>query len=604
MMLNALLVVNVLALDVSQGLLRSKGAADPVVHDKVAGEGYQPGSPLHAKQEALKGASEPTTYTAETMPPVSTTMKCIINLTVQYFIIYTAVAIVRTYNGFVSPGQALTKTQATLKAATSTVNFAPMLSVLFLGTRMRALQLSEGKPDDHDLPQPYVKMAMQSCAWAVLAQTIIVLALPLLLGQTPEMREDGSPAEIRSPGIVAQIFGVLRWVLMIMLYGGFTTVCVGAFSMEAPKELWPDGQPPVSPAVACTMNLSMQYFAVYLAIAVVDTWEQFLKKTEETKKLSGLLQLATNTVNFAPMLCILFIGARMRALQLDPKYGNPQPWAQNCFYMCAYSVLVQLILVIAVPYALNGRVKKGDAEGDITFEFDNNPNMYFIMEGVRYVLMLALYGGFTAVICSIFLIKAKEGSTPEVSPTMKCVMNLTVQFFFVYLMLWVSMTLKSVTANYNVTGYESLLTSMISTFDSARQTVQFCPMLAILFVGMRMRALQITNQKGAPQGYAQQAMFLSTYAVMLQVLMVMLMPLFTGGPPKMDPDGNVISTGGSSVMMYITTTIRYLGLIMLYGGAVAVVVALFYITPETATGKGSLVPGVEVPVPPSAPTPE
>merc|ERR1719355_522555 len=238
-----------------------------------------------------------------------------------------------------------------------------MLSVLFLGTRMRALQLSEGKPDDYDLPQPYVKMAMQSCAWAVLAQTIIVLALPLLLGQSAKTSDTGEPGQIKGTGIVAQIFGVLRWVLMAMLYGGFTTVCVGAFSMEAPKELWPDGQPPVSPAVACTMNLSLQYFAVYLGIAVVQTWEQFSSRTAETRKLSGILQLATNTVNFAPMLCILFIGARMRALQLDPVNGNPQKWAQTCFYICAYSVLIQLVLVFAVPYFLGGECIKGESEG-------------------------------------------------------------------------------------------------------------------------------------------------------------------------------------------------------------------------------------------------
>merc|ERR1719399_2199098 len=126
----------------------------------------------------------------------------------------------------------------------------------------------------------------------------------------------------------------------------------------------------------------------------------------------------------------------------------------------------------------------------------------------------------------------------------------------------------------------------------------------VLFVGTRMRALQITFQKGAPQGYAQQAMFLSTYAVMAQVLMVLLMPLFIGGPPKVDSDGNVISQSGSPVMMYVTSTIRYLALIALYGGAITVVVALFYMTPENANGAGSLVPGVEVPVPPSPPTPQ
>ena len=44
------------------------------------------------------------------------------------------------------------------------------------------------------------------------------------------------------------------------------------------------------------------------------------------------------TVNMAPMLCILFIGARMRALQIDPQSGHPPAYAQNAFYWCAYSV--------------------------------------------------------------------------------------------------------------------------------------------------------------------------------------------------------------------------------------------------------------------------
>ena len=63
------------------------------------------------------------------------------------------------------------------------------------------------------------------------------------------------------------------------------------------------------------------------------------------------------------MLAILFIGARMRALQIDPKTGNPQPWAQNCFYLCAYSVLIQLVLVFAVPYFLGGESARSVAPG-------------------------------------------------------------------------------------------------------------------------------------------------------------------------------------------------------------------------------------------------
>ena len=42
----------------------------------------------------------------------------------------------------------------------------------------------------------------------------------------------------------------------------------------------------------------------------------------------------------APMLCALFLAARMRALQMDPLHGHPQKWAQNCFYACSVALVV------------------------------------------------------------------------------------------------------------------------------------------------------------------------------------------------------------------------------------------------------------------------
>merc|ERR1719460_3344600 len=82
-------------------------------------------------------------------------------------------------------------------------------------------------------------------------------------------------------------------------------------------------------------------------------------------------------------------------------------------------------------------------------------------------------------------------------------------------------------------------------------------MLSILFVGLRMRALQITQQKGAPQGWAQQGMFLCTYSLLTQVLMVLGLPLFTRSAPKMDADGNVVSES-TGIMGHIMVAIRYL----------------------------------------------
>merc|ERR1719271_645719 len=171
---------------------------------------------------------------------------------------------------------------------------------------------------------------------------------------------------------------------MLGMYGGFTTVCVGAFMMEAPKSVYPDGAPPVSPAVACTMNLATQYFGVYLFIALMRTYHDFYPRSAMSEKLEVTFDMCQNTVAFAPMLSILFIGARMRALQIDPVNGNPQRWAQMCFYLCSYAVLVQVLLVLLIPLVFDGE------------------------------------GG---------------AAPPPVSPAMQCVMNMTVQFFFVYGML-------------------------------------------------------------------------------------------------------------------------------------------------------------------------
>merc|ERR1719191_1765208 len=152
-----------------------------------------------------------------------------------------------------------------------------------------------------------------------------------------------------------------------------------------------------------------------------------------------------------------------------------------------------------IPLVLDGKLKPGSTQGDVTFELPN-PTMMSILTAARYMVMLALYGGFTAVIVSVCVIEGKDGAAPPpVSPAMQCVMNLTVQYFFVYLLLWVFITLKQL----SITSLKPFLTIMIPTMDAAKGSVMFCPMLAVLFIGLRLRALQITDQKGAPQGWAQ-----------------------------------------------------------------------------------------------------
>lgn len=61
--------------------------------------------------------------------------------------------------------------------------------------------------------------------------------------------------------------------------------------------------------------------------------------------------------------------------------------------------------------------------------------------------------------------------------------------------------------------------SVIRAFDTARGTVFFAPMMCVLFLGCRLRALQLTKTLGQPQGFAQDWMFLTTWATLLQVVL-------------------------------------------------------------------------------------
>merc|ERR1719446_5515 len=159
-------------------------------------------------------------------------------------------------------------------------------------------------------------------------------------------------------------------------------------------------------------------------------------------------------------------------------------------------------------------------------------------------------------------------------------MNLTVQYFFVYLMLYLIITIRQF-------GGTHLFIKTLRSFDAARGTVMFCPMLCILFVGLRMRALQITGGVGAPQGWAQDCMYAATWSVLLQLLLCLMLPCVTGKEVGTDEDGNVglktQSTNGAG--FYLLEGFRYLCMLSMYGGACGVCAAVFIMTPATANGR-------------------
>jgi len=514
---------------------------------------------------------------------VTTAMQCVISLTIQFMIVYTALAICRMAADSWGLKYDNVPIQKILQTATLTVAFAPMLAILFLAYRMRVNQLTRNKGD----PPDWAQVCMYFCTYAVLLMTLCVCVIPLFTGEvfgvdpkTGQIPEDTEPFKNKACAIG---FTVLKYIILIMLYVGALGVVYGICTFVPPKGMWPESKKfPVAPAVQCTMILACQYFIVYGGMQIARTWTQFTGIAANfTSKVENALMTATASMNFAPMLAVLFIGARMRALNMDPINGNPQKWAQNCFFMCTYALLAQTCFSVAVPLVLQGQVKAGKVEGDMEYEVENKAFGTILAIG-RYVMMICLYIGAGCVIYSIFTIVHPKGPeyTIPISPTIQCLINLTFQFFFVYIWIWAAITVKE------FTGFEWTL--LTQTMENCKGVVMFCPMLAILFVGTRMRALMLTDSKGAPQGWCQDGMYMATWSLLIQFVMVLVTPCATGEPAHVDEDGNIKWEPENKILFYCIVAIRILGFLLLYGGIITVIVGVYTMTPETANGRGAV----------------
>ena len=53
--------------------------------------------------------------------------------------------------------------------------------------------------------------------------------------------------------MAARVLSAIRHAITLELYGGFTTVIVDIFMMEAPRDIWGDEEVPVAPAVLGTI---------------------------------------------------------------------------------------------------------------------------------------------------------------------------------------------------------------------------------------------------------------------------------------------------------------------------------------------------------------
>merc|ERR1719301_252784 len=80
---------------------------------------------------------------------------------------------------------------------------------------------------------------------------------------------------------------------------------------------------------------------------------------------------------------------------------------------------------------------------------------------------------------------------------------------------------------------------------------------------------------------------MATWSLLISFLMCMVSGLIMD-KVETDEDGNIDNKFSNQYVGIAVVTIRYLTMLLLYGGIICVIVGLFVMTPETANGRGSI----------------
>mmetsp|Transcript_64396 Transcript_64396/g.153592 ORF Transcript_64396/g.153592 Transcript_64396/m.153592 type:complete len:552 (-) Transcript_64396:47-1702(-) len=510
---------------------------------------------------------------------------CLSVLATAYFVVRSCSALVRLISG--PEGAPLLR--RLLSDARATLKFAPVLSALFLASEMHAMELAKFG----QWPPTWIRTCMIVATSGLIVQMFLAVLAPLCCGTGQRRSSGGDYMKLDEDAILlvgnSPFALFLSVMVMATVYGACIAICFGITSM---KSVIPGETHPVAPSVVCTANLSIQYFAVnfllFLAFVLHRLWRSRL-----TSRLVAVLRLAVGSMFFAPMLCVLFIGTRLRALQVDPVNGMPQPWAQAFFYIATYSMLAQTILIILLPLIPPFDARRGSEamDGDVELAvsgLEQNPLAFTACSLLRFTPTLVVAVSVIAIICSSFTITGPYGQPPIVPPALQCVDVLTLEFFLVYLLLWKASGVISAVYGRHALRADRPGAGVVKTIKALAATVEYCPMLTVLFILLRMVAQELTGHTGRPQGWAQDAMYVCTTAVTFQLLSCILIAIASRSAPEVDEDGGVyLGKLGDNDLGILAAVLRVLSSFAIYTGVAAVCIALWTLTPATAGGPGT-----------------
>jgi len=512
-------------------------------------------------------------------------MRAIITVTLGYFIAYALLAVVRSQSQLTGyyPGPIERALEST---AESVAYLAPMLIAIYFAVSKRAQTLAAGNPEVHEMPAEWLQYACGFSAGAYCCLLVCHTAFEWACLESSTTALPGSQANLMPPSVrslsahqhnqqhhfaqgnTVRVWRAFRDASTIVMYVAVAVSIIGTLCMQEPEDIKIRlGKTPVRATTVCTMILASVYFILYSVLYALRSNSAVVRAEggPTTSFATEVLKLATTAMNFAPMLCVLFMGAQYAA---DWDGIELSPYMSAWMYVCLAALLVQVVCVIIAPYASKAELQVSP-RGDVDFKAFHQ-EVFVVFSILRWMAMVVLFVGIGVTFSSLWRLKTVPLMT-------RMLFRLAVVYFVAYLLLWAAITARQL----NEGGF----LRAIRTLTLAKNTVVFCPMLSGLFLAAFACAHRYSpnalGEVGVPQGYVQDCMWVAVVALAVQLLMVV-----AAGTAS-----NWMSNGqGASEKPGIPVILLagfHLAMLVLYVSVVAVIVGLFTVDSLNATGEGA-----------------
>jgi hypothetical protein len=506
----------------------------------------------------------------EVVLPMEGSLSSVMTVTIIYITLYVTLAVVHSFNQ--AQEQSAGPFERALESAVMGVCFAPMLCVLFFAVYKRAHNLASGSglPEAYNLPPNYVYTTMQWCVGAFGVQTVLYVIKEWNLNKLADLNRV-TPA--------ATFWNTIFNLAMAGMYVATGILIYAVFDMKQPEELKEErGAVALSSGTFCSLCLVVLYFTVYAALHVAktfDIWHLGRGTSPEVlqdpfRYLIEVLKLTATTIDLAPMLAVLLIATQ---LTVDATSEKLPDMVETSMYLCCFVLFVQVALSILTPFATAAELKVVPGRNDIV-DFSTNWHRLFLFSSIiRWVCMAAMYFGIGCICWYLW----RDSHEPRWA---SLVTHLATYFFVVNLAVSTTNVMRQLVGGGITTG--------IRTLSTAKDIVALCPMLAILFIESWVKAADIittVGQPGQPQGYAQDYMFIASFALLSQLILTCINGLVWTLPKDskvMRGCGHFVRAGLSAISF-----VFYLAMVTTYSSVLMVLFSLFTMSSQNADSSGT-----------------